>query len=256
MAGPLSAIVLAAGKGTRMRSPIPKVLHRFRGEPLVCHPVRAALAAGASRVVVVVGQLHGPPGLSHGGNDVVAALRTAFPDAHDALCVAEQAEQLGTGHAVSCGLPALADRTGPVLVLSGDVPLVRVETLAALARACAASTAGIALATFEPADAAGYGRIVRDGAGLVVRIVEHRDASPAERAIAECNAGLYAIDAEALRRELPTLGRANAQGEIYLTDLVARLAEQGDVVGMSVDPLQAAGINTPEELAELERRAY
>lgn len=247
MAGPLSAIVLAAGKGTRMRSPIPKVLHRFRGEPLVCHPVRAALAAGASRVVVVVG---------HGGNDVVAALRTAFPDAHDALCVAEQAEQLGTGHAVSCALPALADRTGPVLVLSGDVPLVRVETLAALARACAQSTAGIALATFEPADATGYGRIVRDGAGLVVRIVEHRDASPAERAIAECNAGLYAIDAEALRRELPTLGRANAQGEIYLTDLVARLAEQGEVAGMSVDPLQATGVNTPEELAELERRAY
>lgn len=246
MEGLLSAIVLAAGKGTRMRSPIPKVLHRFRGEPLVVHPVRAALAAGASRVVVVVG---------HGGNDVVTSLRTAFPDADDALCVAEQAEQLGTGHAVSCALPALSDRSGPTLVLSGDVPLVRVETLVALARACAASTAGIALATFEPPDATGYGRIVRDG-GRVARIVEHRDASPEVRAIAECNAGLYAIEADVLRRELPTLGRANAQGEIYLTDLIARLAAQGEVAGLSIDPLQAAGINTPEELAELERKAY
>ena len=246
MEGPLSAIVLAAGKGTRMRSPIPKVLHRFRGEPLVCHPVRAALAAGAMRVVVVVG---------HGGNDVVTSLRTAFPEANDALCLAEQAEQLGTGHAVSCALPALGDRTGPVLVLSGDVPLVRVDTLVALARACAGTTAGIALATFEPPDATGYGRIVRDGNARVLRIVEHRDATPDERALAECNAGLYAIDADVLRRELPTLGRSNAQGEIYLTDLVERLATRGDVVGLAVDPLQAAGVNTPEDLAELERRA-
>jgi UDP-N-acetylglucosamine diphosphorylase/glucosamine-1-phosphate N-acetyltransferase len=226
--------VLAAGKGTRMRSPLPKVLHRFRGEPLVVHPVRAALEAGASRVVVVVG---------HGANEVIGTLRTAFPEAHDSLCVAEQPQQLGTGHAVQCALPSLSDRTGPVLILSGDVPLVRVETLSALCDGASRSTAGIALAIFTPPDTTGYGRIVRDGRdGPILRIVEHKDATPEERAIAECNAGLYAIEAEALRRELPTLGRANAQGEIYLTDIVARLAGVGEVVGLMVDPLQAAGV--------------
>jgi bifunctional UDP-N-acetylglucosamine pyrophosphorylase/glucosamine-1-phosphate N-acetyltransferase len=206
--------------------------------------VRAALVGGARRVVVVVG---------HGAHEVVLALREAFPEAHDALCVAEQAQQLGTGHAVGCALPSLADITGPVLVLSGDVPLVQVDTLVALVDDCAASSAGIALATFTPADAGGYGRIVRDAAGRIARIVEHRDATPDERAIAECNAGLYAIDAAVLRRELPSLGRANAQGEIYLTDLVGRLSSQGEVIGRSIDPIEAAGINTPEELAALER---
>jgi bifunctional UDP-N-acetylglucosamine pyrophosphorylase/glucosamine-1-phosphate N-acetyltransferase len=229
-----------------MRSPLPKVQHRFRGEPLVCHPVRAALAAGASRVVVVVG---------HGANEVIGTLRTAFPEAHDALCVAEQAQQLGTGHAVQCALPSLSDRTGPVLVLSGDVPLVRVETLTALCDGASRSSAGIALAIFTPPDTTGYGRIVRDAAGRIVRIVEHRDATPTERALVECNAGLYAIDADVLRRELSTLGRANSQGEIYLTDIVARLAANGDVVGLAVDPLEAAGVNSPEELSELELRA-
>ena len=241
-----SAIVLAAGKGTRMRSPLPKVLHRFRGEPLVVHPVRAALAAGASRVVVVVG---------HGANEVVGTLRNAFPEAHDALCVAEQPKQLGTGHAVQCALPSLSDRSGPVLVLSGDVPLVRVETLSALCEGASRSSAGIALAIFTPPDTTGYGRIVRDANARILRIVEHKDATPEELAIAECNAGLYAIEAEVLRRELPTLGRANAQGEVYLTDIVARLAGVGDVVGLAVDPLQATGVNSPEELAELELRA-
>ena len=225
-----------------MRSPLPKVLHRFRGEPLVWHPVRAALAAGAQRVVVVVG---------HGADEVIGSLRTGFPEAHDALCVAEQAQQNGTGHAVLCALPSLSDRTGPVLVLSGDVPLVRVETLSALAEGCTASSAGIALAIFSPPDTTGYGRIVRSAAGRIERIVEHRDATASERAIAECNAGLYAIDADVLRRELPTLGRANAQGEIYLTDIVERLATHGDVVGLAVDELEAAGVNSPEELADL-----
>jgi len=229
-----------------MRSSLPKVLHRFRGEPLVCHPVRAALAAGAGRVVVVVG---------HGAGEVVAALSAAFPEAHDVLVVAEQPQQLGTGHAVLCAMPALGERSGPVVILSGDVPLVRADTLTALREACSTSAAGIALCTFVPPDSTGYGRIVRADDGRVTGIVEHRDASDEQRAIVECNAGLYAIEADALRSELPGLGRANRQGEIYLTDIVAVLASRGEVAVVPVDPLHAAGVNTPEELAELERRA-
>ena len=169
----LVAVILAAGKGTRMGSDLPKVLHRFLGEPLVVHPIRAARAAGAEAVVVIVG---------HGAAEVEAALADQ-PDLRFAL----QSEQRGTGHAVQCALPALADHAGSVLILSGDVPRLRPATLHALAAAAALSRGGLALATFTPPDPTGYGRIVRDGAGEVVAIVEERDASPAQRAIGRKN---------------------------------------------------------------------
>ncbi|MCA9710612.1 MAG: NTP transferase domain-containing protein, partial [Myxococcales bacterium] len=210
------AIILAAGKGTRMASDLPKVLHPMLGEPLVAFPIRAARDAGAGTVVVVVG---------YEGERVQAEVDARFPGAGGWLRYATQAEQLGTGHAVMCALPELpkADDApqGVALVLSGDVPLLRAQTLQALHEACRASTAGLALATFRPDDPAGYGRILRDDAGRVLGIREHRDASEAERAVGECNAGTYAIDLLHLRADLPSLGRSNAQGEIYLTDLVA-----------------------------------
>ena len=234
----LVAVILAAGKGTRMGSDLPKVLHRLAGEPLVVHPIRAARAAGAAVVTVIVG---------HGAAAVQEALTPEFPELRYAL----QAEQRGTGHAVLCALPALADHDGDVLILSGDVPRLRAATLRALAAACAASTAGLALATFVPAEPTGYGRVVRDAVGAVRAIVEERDASPLERAIGECNAGVYCVRAALLRRELPELGSANAQGEIYLTDLIARAAGQGSVMALQVPADEVAGVNTPEQLRAL-----
>lgn len=231
------AVVLAAGKGTRMRSDLPKVLHPLAGEPLAVHVLRSARAAGVARLVVVVG---------HGAEQVEAALGPVFTD----LRFVVQAEQLGTGHAVQCALPAIADHDGPVLILSGDVPLLRPATLASLVEACAASGAGLALATFTPEDPHGYGRIVRDDRGRIHAIVEERDADAAIRALRECNAGVYCARAELLRSELPGLGRANAQGEIYLTDLVARAADRG-VLTVEVPADEVAGVNTPEQLAAL-----
>ena len=236
------AIILAAGKGTRMASDLPKVLHPMLGEPLVVYPIRAARQAGASRVVVVVG---------YEGELVRRAVVARFPDA-GWLRFATQGEQLGTGHAVACALPEVPDGDGIVLVLSGDVPLLRAQTLHELALRARGSAAGLALTTFRPADPTGYGRILRDARERVLGIREHRDASEAERAIDECNAGTYAVEPALLRTELPRLGRSNAQGEIYLTDLVERAAAGGEVAVLEIDPVEAAGVNTPPQLAELE----
>jgi UDP-N-acetylglucosamine diphosphorylase/glucosamine-1-phosphate N-acetyltransferase len=233
------AVVLAAGKGTRMGSDLPKVLHPLLGEPLVVHAIRAARAAGVAAIVLVVG---------HGAAAVRAALAPEHPDLRYAL----QAEQRGTGHAVLCALPELVDHDGPVLILSGDVPGLRAATLRALVVRCAASGAGLALATFVPEDPRGYGRIVRGADGQVRAIVEERDADAETRAIRECNAGVYCASAGLLRRELPNIGTANAQGEIYLTDLVARAASAG-VEGLVVPADEVAGVNTPDQLAAIAR---
>jgi UDP-N-acetylglucosamine diphosphorylase/glucosamine-1-phosphate N-acetyltransferase len=237
------AIILAAGRGTRMGSDLPKVLHPLAGEPLIVHPLRAAAAAGAREVVVVVG---------YGAGAVREAVKEASPRAR----FAEQIEQLGTGHAVLCALPAIEGHAGPTLILSGDVPLLQAATLGRLVDAARESSAGLAVATFEPPSPTGYGRILRDAWGAMIGVREERDASAVERAIRECNAGVYCADAELLRRELPLLGRENAQGEIYLTDLVARAASQGEVATVRVDAEEVAGVNTPEQLAELALRIH
>lgn len=238
-------MILAAGKGTRMGSDLAKVLHRVAGAPMVHYPIQAALDAGVEDVVVVVG---------HQAAAVEDAVRGAFPSAR----FAEQREQRGTGHAVLCALPALVGREGPVLILSGDVPLLRASTLRRLLEAAATSSVGLALATFEPAEVVGYGRILREG-GRPVGIREERDASAAERAIRECNAGVYCADLGLLRETLPELGSDNAQGEIYLTDVVAAAAARGEVVAVRVEPEEVAGINTQEQLVaiegQLQRRA-
>jgi bifunctional UDP-N-acetylglucosamine pyrophosphorylase/glucosamine-1-phosphate N-acetyltransferase len=236
------AVVLAAGKGTRMRADLPKVLLELGGEPLVFWPIRAARAAGAASIVVVVG---------FGAQLVRARVGEEFPGAW--VRFAQQSEQRGTGHAVLCALPLLEEHRGPVLVLSGDTPLLRPQTLVRLLELCTSGSADLALVTFQPASTAGYGRIVRDEDGAIVRIVEERDATDTQRAIRECNAGVYCVQADRLREELPKLGSANAQGEIYLTDLVERLAGRGRVCTVTAAEREVAGVNTEAQLHELAR---
>ncbi len=226
-----------------MASDLPKVLHAIAGEPLVVHPIRAARRAEASVVVVVVG---------YEGERVREEVGSRFPTAASWLRFASQAEQLGTGHAVMCALPEVPESEAIALVLSGDVPLLRAETLVELIARCEAASAGLALTSFRPQDPSGYGRILRDEGGRVLGIREHRDASEVERAIGECNAGTYAVRLPLLRAMLPRLGRSNAQGEIYLTDLVALASATGEVAALEIDPIEAAGVNTPQQLAELE----
>jgi bifunctional UDP-N-acetylglucosamine pyrophosphorylase/glucosamine-1-phosphate N-acetyltransferase len=238
----LVAIVLAAGKGTRMGSDLAKVLHRLGGEPLVAYPIRAAQAVGAAPIVVVVG---------YQAERVRAEVSAAFPD-DPSLRFAEQLRQDGTGHAVLCALPQVPDRAEVALVLSGDVPLLASDTMRRLVDAARSTSSGLSVATFFPPDSTGYGRIVRDAKGRVLAIREQRDASETERAIRECNAGTYAVAVTRLREELPAIGRDNDQGEIYLTDIVARCVAHGEVATVVIDPIEAAGVNTPEQLMALE----
>ncbi len=238
-----TAVILAAGKGTRMRSEMAKVLHPFHGRPLVTHPLDAALAAGASRVVVVTGvqrEAVQEAVLEHLGGDVS---RVRF---------AHQAQQNGTGHAVSCALAEVPHGEGMVWILNGDTPLIRAQTLARLRTLANEASSGLAMTTIAPEDCTGYGRVIRDASGNPAYIREERDCSPDEFAVRECNAGMYCVRARHLHTELPTLGSSNAQGEIYLTDLVELRAQHGVVAAEALSAVEAAGINTPEQLAALE----
>jgi bifunctional UDP-N-acetylglucosamine pyrophosphorylase/glucosamine-1-phosphate N-acetyltransferase len=237
---PLAAIVLAAGKGTRMKSQKAKVLHEVGGRPLAWFPTRCALELGANPVVAVVG---------HQAEVVEAALAATLPGAP--LRFAVQREQLGTAHAVLAAREALGRYHGPVLILSGDTPLLRAETLSRVVAAGAGAT--LSLATMRLADPHGYGRIIRDPAGTPARVVEEKDATDAERAIDEVNAGLYCADAAFLWEALSKVGSANAQREFYLTDLVAMAARAGGVVAVPVPPEEASGVNDREELARAGR---
>ena len=234
---------MAAGKGTRMKSQLPKVLHRLAGRALLQHVMDTATELAARRVVVVTG---------HGAAQVEAALASAAGTT-DIQCV-RQEPQLGTGHAVQQAVPALPD-DGVVVVLSGDVPLTQAGTLRELIAACGGDK--LALLTIEFADPTGYGRIVRaDGAGGAVQaIVEHKDATPEQRAIREVYSGIMAVPAAWLKAWLARLDKRNAQGEYYLTDVVKFAVADGvPVVAHRIDDaLQVAGINSPAQLAELER---
>ena len=240
----LDIIIMAAGKGTRMKSRIPKVLQRLAGRPLLHHVLDQAASLQARRVVVVTG---------HGATEVEAAcaggagLRAGF----DLQCV-RQEPQLGTGHAVQQAVPRLAG-DGTVVVLSGDVPLTQAATLRALVEASGGDR--LALLTVSLPDPSGYGRIVRGAGGTVLRIVEHKDASEAERAIGEVYSGIMAVPARLLAAWLARLTNDNAQGEYYLTDVVAMAVADGvPVVAHRItDALQVAGVNSPVQLAELER---
>ncbi len=232
----LEILILAAGKGTRMRSNLPKVLHKLAGKPLLGHVVDAAHALGAAQTCVVYG---------FGGEAVPQAL------ADDKLTFVLQAEQHGTGHAVKQALPQLADDS-VTLVLYGDVPLTHVSTLQPLV--AAAQSGKLGLLTVNLAHPDGYGRIVREN-GKVTRIVEHKDATPAERAIAEVNTGILAVATRNLKRWIGELKNDNAQGEYYLTDIIA-LAVRDDVDVETHQPAhewEVLGVNGKEQLAKLER---
>ena len=239
----VAVVILAAGKGTRMRSDRPKVLFPVAGRPMVNHVLDAARAQKPRRVVVVVG---------HGAAEVRAAVR-AHPG-FDARVVAfaTQKEQKGTGHALRAALPALKGFRGTVLVLSGDVPLVGADTLRMLVDAHRRSGSAATLLTFRPADPTGYGRVVRDGRGNFLDIVEEKDADFELKTIAEVNAGLYAFDASLLAGALRSLRNRNSQGEFYLTDVPRLLRRDGRTVSAVrvLEPEVVSGVNTLSELAE------
>jgi bifunctional UDP-N-acetylglucosamine pyrophosphorylase/glucosamine-1-phosphate N-acetyltransferase len=228
-ARPAAVVVLAAGEGTRMRSATPKVLHEVCGRSLLGHVLAAVEPLKPDRVLVVVG---------HGRDEVVEAL----PPYATAVV---QAEQRGTGHAVRLALDALLDVDGDVLVLYGDMPLLRTETLAAL---LAAHDGDVTLLSAWVPEPAGYGRVVRDAGGRAAAIVEEKDATDEQRAIDEVNAGVYAFHATALAEALGKLSTDNAQGEEYLTDVVGILGGAGVVVA-SAD--EVAGVNDRAQLAHV-----
>ena len=244
---PVDVVIMAAGKGTRMKSKLPKVLHQLAGRPLLQHVVDTAGELMARKVVVITG---------HGAIEVEAALAVnTGARAEFALQCVRQDPQLGTGHAVQQAVPALDD-DGIVVVLSGDVPLTQSTTLMHLIAACAGKS--LALLTLEMPNPAGYGRIVRAGGtrdGAVQAIVEHKDASDAQRQITEIYSGIMAVPAAQLKRWLARLDNKNAQSEYYLTDIVKFAVADGvPVVGHKIaDAVQVAGVNSPVQLAELER---
>ena len=231
---------MAAGKGTRMKSARPKVLHTLAGRSLLQHVLNAVAGLGADRTLVIVG---------HGAE----AVRTQATE-RGASCVLQE-PQLGTGHAVQQAVPQLPD-TGTTLILNGDVPLIEADTAAALVAACGGTK--LALLTVELADPTGYGRIVRDPSqgDAVKAIVEHKDAGPAQRAIREVYTGMLAAPTAWLRRAVMSLKNDNAQREYYLTDIVAIAEREGLPVAAvpAHDETEVAGVNSPAELAELERR--
>ena len=256
---PAAVMILAAGEGTRMKSATPKVMHTIAGRSLLHHAIAAAQGLEPQRLVVVV---------RHERDRVAAHAVEAAPDA----LVADQDDVPGTGRAVWCGLTALdatamaaavargeverggaaaAGLDGAVVVTSGDVPLVTAELLAGLLEAHAAGGNAVTVMSAQVSDATGYGRIVRDSAGAVTGIVEHKDASPDQLAITEINAGLYVFDANTLRDALGQLSTDNASAELYLTDVIAIAREAGKAVGAYVAPRARAveGVNDRVQLA-------
>ncbi|RWR32691.1 bifunctional UDP-N-acetylglucosamine diphosphorylase/glucosamine-1-phosphate N-acetyltransferase GlmU [Sinirhodobacter populi] len=231
----IALIVLAAGQGTRMNSDLPKVLHRIGAAPLIAHALAAGRALDPERVIVVAG---------HGADRVTAAVAKIDPEAEVVL----QTEQLGTGHAVAQALPALAGFEGRVIVLYGDTPFIRPETLERLAEA----PADVTVLGFEAADPGRYGRLIAQGTALE-RIVEYKDATDEEQAVTLCNSGVIACDAEILAELVSELGNDNAAGEYYLTDIIAAARARGLTAEVVTCPEEETlGINTRAELARAE----
>src|SRR5476649_243885 len=232
----LEIVILAAGQGTRMRSALPKVLHPVAGNSMLGHVVHSARQLDPQRIHVVIG---------HGADQVRERL------AADDLNFVLQDQQLGTGHAVAQAVPFISADT--VLILYGDVPLIEVETLRRLLLQSGPEQLG--LLTVELANPTGYGRIVRDAAGKVAAIVEQKDASAAELAITEGNTGILAVPAKRLGEWMGRLSNNNAQGEYYLTDVIAMAVDDGLVVATEqpVDAMEVQGANDRKQLSELER---
>lgn len=239
----LSIVIMAAGKGTRMKSARPKVLHKLAGRPMLSHVISTTSSLKAALEVVITG---------HGAEQVESTMKAAFAEAP--LKFVRQEPQLGTGHAVQQAVPVLPDE-GITLILNGDTPLIEAATAQALVDACAGEK--LALLTINLDDPTGYGRIVRDGWGeQVLAIVEHKDATEAQRALKEVYTGMMAAPTRLLKGWLSRLNNNNAQGEYYLTDVVAMAREDGVgvVAAQPRDEVEVLGVNSPAQLADLERR--
>lgn len=235
------AVVLAAGQSKRMKSDTPKVLHHACGRPIIEYVLDAARAGGAKRIVIVVG---------HKADMVREALRH-----HGDVDFALQTEQLGTGHAVMMCRDALDGHDGPVLVLAGDTPLLRGSSLAALLEEQQKHGAACVVGTAKTDRNEGLGRIVRDADGQFLRITEHKDCTPEELKITEINTGCFAYDCRAMFEALDQVRPENVQGEYYLTDCAEILRQSGRrvIAACKLDISEAMGVNTQEQLAEVER---
>ncbi len=233
----VEVVILAAGQGTRMNSNLPKVLHEVGGRPLLQHVIDTAVRLESSRICVVYG---------HGGDKVIESLK------HNQVSWVEQKEQLGTGHAVEQALPYLGSEA-TVLILYGDVPLTKKDTLQSLI--AASEKSGIALLTVKLKDPTGYGRIVRDNRGQIKRIVEEKDADELTRLLPEGNSGMLALKASLLYRWINKLENNNAQGEFYLTDIIAMAVADGIVVEsvISADEDEVLGVNDRRQQSHLEK---
>ena len=246
---PINVLILAAGLGVRMKSDLAKVLHRLGGRPLIEYALRAATQLGPDNIYVVVG---------HQAEEVEAVSRAALADTGyaDRLSFVRQTEQRGTGHAVISARDALRDASGTLLILYGDVPMVRADTLQRLVDAHVQGGHAATLVTIELKQPFGYGRIIRDAEGRFLRIVEEKDCSPEERAITEANPGFCCFEIEALLGILDRLTSRNAQGEYYLTDVPELLKLNGRLVGTIFhgSPEELQGINTRGELADTWKR--
>jgi bifunctional UDP-N-acetylglucosamine pyrophosphorylase/glucosamine-1-phosphate N-acetyltransferase len=236
----LAVIILAAGKGTRMKSNRVKVLHPLAGLPMISYPVQAAQTFAPEKLIVVVG---------HQGDAVEKILSAA------GISIVRQEEQLGSGHAVAVTEDALRTFTGTVLIMCGDVPLIKVETLKHFLQSHLDSRAVVSVLTVMVEDPAGYGRVVRSEAGAIQAIVEHRDATEAERAIREINTGIYCCESPFLYHALTKIGRNNDQGEYYLPDIIALAINEGKSAAAVVtdDFQEVKGINDRIELAEADQ---
>ncbi|PKN20302.1 MAG: hypothetical protein CVU71_00440 [Deltaproteobacteria bacterium HGW-Deltaproteobacteria-6] len=231
------ALILAAGKGTRMKSDMAKVLHVLNGKPLLHYAIKAARDAGAQKIVVIVG---------HQSDKV----REAFPDPD--LVFVEQMPQLGTGHAVMQAGGVLSGYKGLTVILCGDVPLLKPETIRLLINNHLKASACVTVLTTEPPGPHAYGRIVKNNQGDILKIVEHRDATDAEREILEINTGIYCVDTPFLFAALSQVKNDNQQKEYYLTDIVeiARREGRKACACLTADYVEVMGINTLEELAK------
>ena len=237
---PMTAIILAAGEGTRMKSRHPKVMHKLLDRPLVSWVTRAARNAGADRIIVVVG---------NGAEEVRAHLASET----DVECV-EQAERLGTGHATRVAIEAAGVTEGPVVVLNGDLPLIEADTIRAFADSVADGEHACAILTMTPPDPFGYGRVELAADGTVERIVEQKDCTPEQdKNLLECNAGCYAFDGALLAKHIGEVGCDNAQHEYYLPDMVQILREHGHATTITHcdDYVEGLGVNSRVQLAEL-----
>jgi len=232
----LAAIILAAGKGTRMKSGLVKVLHTLMGMPMLCFIVDVVKRIDFNKIVVVVGFQE-------------EVVRKRFEDKD--LIFVEQREQLGTGHAVLCAEETLKGFDGDVLIICGDVPLIKDDTVRALVEFHQESNSRVTVLTTKLEDPTGYGRIARGDSGDIIGIVEDKDASDAEKKLEEVNTGIYCVEAVYLFDLLRKVGRDNKQSEYYLTDVVAIAAERGDKVLslLREDPLEVLGINNRIEMA-------